>query len=137
MEKHFERNDVEFMQQFNSCELNPAIFSHEAHLRLAWLLINRDGIEKAEKIIQQQLQQFVKSVGAEDKYNKTLTIAAMKAVDHFMKKSASDNFKDFIEEFPALKYNFKALMRTHYSFDIYNLPKAKEEYMEPDLVAFD
>ncbi|SNZ00353.1 hypothetical protein [Flagellimonas pacifica] len=137
MEKHFELSDFEFEKQFIDCKLSPSNFSHEAHLRLAWININKYGIAKAEKNIQNQLQKYVESVGAKDKYNTTLTLAAIKAVYHFMLKSNSNNFKDFMNEFPQLKNNFKRLMDCHYGFDIYNSDKAKTEFLEPDLLPFD
>ena len=136
MENHFKLTDLEFEQQFIHCKLNPNDFTHEAHLRLAWIFINKYGIEKAMDIVQNQLKNFVKFVGAKDKYNTTLTIAATKAVYHFMLKSNSNTFKDFITEFPRLKYNFKELMACHYGFDIFNSIKAKQEFLEPDLLPF-
>ena len=137
MEKHFELSDTEFEQDFIQCKLNPSDFSHEAHLRLAWININKYGIEQAEKNVQNQLQKFVEFVGAKDKYNMTLTLAATKAVYHFMLKSNTDNFKDFITEFPRLKNSFKELMAAHYGFDIYHSNRAKTEFLEPDLIPFD
>ncbi|MBL7873554.1 MAG: hypothetical protein JNM78_18185 [Cyclobacteriaceae bacterium] len=137
MEKLFDFIDSEFEQRFKNCELSPTEFTHEAHLRLAWIHINRYGIEQAEKNITTQLQNFVAFAGAQDKFNLTLTIAAIKAVHHFVLKSKSPTFKDFIAEFPRLKYNFKELMTCHYGFDIYHSPKAKAEFLEPDLIPFD
>jgi hypothetical protein len=75
-------------------------------------------------------------IGAADKYNKTLTIAGIKAVNHFIKRSQSHNFYDFIHEFPRLKNNFRELMRAHYSQDIFTLPSAKRKFLEPDLLPF-
>ncbi|MBL6445088.1 hypothetical protein JMN32_02135 [Fulvivirga sp. 29W222] len=137
MENHFDLSDAEFTDQFASCKLDPGTFSHEAHLRLAWILIDRHGIEIAIEKIQKQLQNFVDHIGARDKYNKTLTVAATKAVYHFMLKSRSSKFKSFIEEFPQLKSNFRGLMEAHYAIDIYNIPEAKTQYLEPDLLPFD
>ncbi len=137
MEKHYRLSDVEFEKQFIACQLDPSIFSHEAHLRLAWINIHLYGLEQAEKNIQKQLQNFVEFVGAKDKYNATLTVAAIRAVGHFKEKSTADNFKYFIKEFPQLKNNFKALIASHYSFDIFNSNKAKTEFLEPDLAPFD
>ena len=94
------------------------------------------GLEKAEESIQNQLENFVAHVGAKDKYNKTVTIVAMKAVHHFMKQSKTNNFKDFIIETPQLKINFKELINSHYSFDIFKSMKAKTEFLRPDLIAF-
>lgn len=137
MEPHFSLTDSEFEQQFENCTLNPEIFSHEAHLRLAWIHIRKYGLETAIQNVSRQLIQFVDSVGASNKYNHTLTIAAIKAVSHFINKSSSGNFRDFIEEFPRLKFNFKDLMDFHYKVDIFNSDKAKQEFIEPDLVPFD
>jgi len=136
MEHHFELSDADFERQFSNCQLNPSIFSHEAHLRLAWIHIDKYGLEQARENIQQQLQDFVAHVGSADKYHKTLTIAAVEAVNHFMKKSKSDNFKDFIMEFPQLKSNFRELISSHYSFDIFASPEAKSEFLVPDLLPF-
>ncbi|QSE98694.1 hypothetical protein [Fulvivirga lutea] len=137
MELHFNLSDSDFENKFNRCELNPSDFSHEAHLRLAWININKYGIKQAEINIQHQLRKYVEFFGAKDKYNITLTLAAIEAVYHFILKSNSDNFKDFITEFPRLKYNFKELIDCHYSFDIYHFEKAKKEFLQPDLVPFD
>jgi len=137
MEKHWDYTDAEFEQLFNTCKLPPSEFSHEAHLRLAYINIDKYGIEQAEENIQNQLKKFVAFAKAKDKYHTTLTIAAIRAIHHFMHKSKSDNFHGFLFEFPTLKYNFKELMATHYSFDIFNSTKAKVEFLEPDLIPFD
>lgn len=137
MEKHFELSDNEFIKQFYNCKLNPDVFTHEAHLRLAWINIKKDGVLTAEENILNGLQKYVTHLGAKDKFNKTLTVAAIKAVYHFMIKSKAEDFKAFISEFSRLKYNFKELMACHYGFDIYNSSMAKTEYLQPDLIPFD
>ena len=136
MEKHFELSDLEFENQFNSCQLNPSFFSHEAHLRLAWIHIDKYGFEQAKGNIQKQLQDFVAHVGAEDKYHKTLTIVVIQAVNHFMLQSTSDNFPDFIIEFPQLKEDFKSLISSHYSFDVFSSAEAKLKFISPELKPF-
>jgi len=55
----------------------------------------------------------------------------------FCLKSKLDNFRDFIEEFPRLKYNFKDLLAQHYGIDIFNSEIAKCSFLEPDLLPFD
>jgi hypothetical protein len=134
---HYNLSDTTFEAQFANCQLSPALFSHEAHLRLAWIHITKYGIEQALINIQSQLQDFVSYVGAKDKYNTTLTIAAVKAVYHFTLKSRSTTFQEFITEFPRLLHNFKELMEAHYSMDIFTLENAKKQYILPDLLPFD
>ncbi|WP_430412432.1 hypothetical protein [Kordia sp.] len=137
MNDHFQFTDSIFEKQFANCTFNPSLFSHEAHLRLAWIHITKYGITEALQNIQSQLLTFVMHVGAHEKYNKTLTIAATKAVYHFTLKSTATNFHGFITEFPRLQYNFKKLMETHYSINIFNSENAKQTYLVPDLLPFD
>lgn len=136
MQKHFDLSDSEFKLQFVDCTLNPELFSHEAHIRLAWINIKQYGMVQAEKEMQNQLQNFVNHIGVKGKYNKTLTIASMKIVNHFILKSKSETVKEFLLEFPKLNTSFKELISAHYSFDIFDSEKAKNEYIMPDLLAF-
>lgn len=129
-------SDTEFRIQFENCSLDPRIFDHEAHLRLVWIHIKKFGFQQARINIQNQIQKFVKHVGAEEKYHHTLTVTAIEIVNHFMTKQTSKTFKDFIFEFPELKNNFKGLIETHYSYDIFKSIKAKSEYLKPDLLPF-
>ena len=137
MEQHFTLTDGEFEKQFESCSLNPVMFTHAAHLRLAWIHIYKYGAGIAIDNIRFQLQRFVDNLGVRSKYNETVTIAAIKAVYHFMLTSNTDNFTDFITENPKLKNNFKELMASHYQTDIFNSPIAKEKYLVPELLPFD
>lgn len=136
MPTHFDLTDSEFEFAFKTCALEPKLFTHEAHLRLAWIHVRKYGVEQAILNINAQLLQFVNHVGARDKFNKTVTIAAIRAVNYFINRSESESFADFIQEFPRLKYNFKELLAFHYGHDIFKSEKAKREYIEPDLLPF-
>ena len=103
MEAHYGLTDTEFEQQFKDCTLPSSVFTHEAHLRLAWTYIHHYGIDKAIEQICHQLQKYVERLGAKDKYNETVTIAGTRAVYHFMLHSKTNNFKDFINENSRLK----------------------------------
>jgi len=84
----------------------------------------------------EQINRFATHHGEADKFNTTVTIAAVKAVYHFMQKSTSDNFTDFIREFPRLITNFKDLLDAHYSFNVFADHKARKEFVAPDLMVF-
>ncbi|MEM1219424.1 MAG: hypothetical protein AAGH79_10945 [Bacteroidota bacterium] len=136
MEKHLELTDAEFANQFSLGTLTPSSFTHEAHLRLAWIHIKEHGLHLAKVNIQLQLKNFVANLGAQDKYHATLTVAAIEAVHHFMSHSKASSFLAFIEEFPPLKENFKDLINSHYSFDIFSSKEARKTYLEPDVIPF-
>ena len=137
MEKHFTLSDATFEKQFEDCQLPQQLFTHEAHIRLVWIHIKQYGYDKTLVTVPKQLSAYVSSLGAQEKYNTTLTIAAIKAVHHFMMKSNAVDFSGFISEFPQLKYEFKTLMQAHYSLDIFNDDTAKRKFLKPDLLAFD
>lgn len=136
MEQHFNLTDDLFEEQFATGSLDPTLFSHEAHLRLAWIHITKYGEATAIQNIRAQLQHFVHRVGAADKYNDTLTVAAIKAVHHFMQKAPLATFNEFIKAYPRLKTNFKDIIRQHYGFDIFDSAAARAAYIAPDLLAF-
>jgi hypothetical protein len=137
MENHFDLSDVEFEKQFADQTLAPTLFNHEAHLRLAWLHIHKYGVDQAVINIPNQIMAYVQKLGAQEKYNHTLTIAAIKVISHFYKKSATQDFNAFVQMHPRLKNNFKDLVSAHYSINIFNDAAAKKIFLQPDLLAFD
>ena len=136
MQSHRKLSDATFLRKFRACEIEPSAFTHEAHLRLAWIQIRKYGLARAEKNIQEKLKSYVKWAGAPEKYHTTLTVAAVRMVDHFMEKSSTNNFWDFIDEYPALINDFKSLINSHYSFDIFKHNRARLSYVAPDLAPF-
>jgi hypothetical protein len=137
MRDHFSLTDDIFERQFADCSFDPELFTHEAHLRLAWIHIRKYGIDQAIRNICSQIRQYTISLGATDKYNETVTIAGIRAVYHFMLKSETETFSDFIAGNPRLKFNFKELLGLHYNTNIFISDKAKKTYLEPELLPFD
>lgn len=136
-EKHSTLTDSEFAKQFEDAALDPTIFTHEAHLRLAWIHLTNFGLKTAIENITGQLKNYTTTVGAADKYNETVTIAAIYAVHHFMIRSNHASFAGFIAENSKLKTNFRDLIGTHYQTDIFKSEYAKSAFLEPELLPFD
>lgn len=137
MKNHVDLTDDEFEQQFKNCLIDASLFTHEAHLRLAWIHLEKYGVEKAITNICSQLKRYVEFLGATDKYNETVTVAAIRAVYHFKLKTDASTFSEFIAKNPRLKNNFKELLAHHYVTDIFNSQKAKAQYLQPELLPFD
>ncbi len=133
---HCDLTDEELESKFENHSLHAGYFSHEAHIRLAYIHLQKYGLDQAEKNMSEQIKSYALAKGAKDKYNETVTIAAVKTVDHFMRKAESTNFEEFILEFPRLSTNFKELLGQHYGFDVFGNPEAKKQFMEPDLAPF-
>ncbi len=137
MKSHFELNDAEFAQRFENCSLEPSLFNHEAHLRLAWYYIKEFGVEKAIKKTCASIKQFDLVHGKGDKFHTTVTVASVKMVYHFMQKSQNFDFQTFMHKFPRLKIAFKELLDQHYGIDIFSNEEARVRYINPDILPFD
>ena len=136
MEKHWKLSNEEFEEKFSTCNFRPLWFTHEAHLRLAWIYINKYGKEVAFNKYSAQLQAFANKYNADGKYNATVTFASIEIMNHFISNSDSYDFKDFMSEFPQLKTTFKQVLQSHYSRDIFTSKEAKKHILQPDLVPF-
>lgn len=136
MPSHYDLSDAEFASQFASCTLVPQLFNHEAHLRLAWIHISDAGVDQAAENLCRQIRTFDATCDDGTNFNTTVTVAAVKTVHHFMQRSDTTRFSDFIQENPKLLSAFKSLIATHYSYDIFSDPAAKHTYIEPDLAPF-
>ena len=136
MDSLYSLTDEEFEYQFKNCILDQVLFSHEAHLRLAYLYIQKYGIEKAIEEVCRDIRQYAAFLGAHTKYNVTVTGAAVRVVHHFMLRSSTKNFQEFLAENLQLKTDFRALISSHYKTDIFLSENARLEFMEPELMPF-
>ena len=136
MEKHWKLSNDEFEEQFSTCNFRPLWFTHEAHLRLAWIYIIKYGKKLAFEKYRRQLQDFADKYNAEGKYNATVTFASIEIISNYIQNSDAYDFQDFIKEFPQLKTNFKGVLQTHYSGDIFTTKEAKQQILQPDLIPF-
>lgn len=136
IQSHIELTDEEFELQFQRFTFKPTLFSHEAHLRLAYIHIRKYGMAQAEINMVRQIKEYAEYYGANDKFNKTVTIASVKVMNHFIEKATKDSFHELIEEFPNLMQDFRSILSQHYSFNVFGDRRAKKEFIEPDLLHF-
>ncbi len=137
MENHRLLSDAEFEAQFANLTFAASDFTHEAHLRLAWIHIKKYGVDQAVENICLQIKALVDHLGVSEKYHATVTEAAVRAVYHFILKSRKEPFLSFMKENPQLISEFKALLNSHYSFDIFKSEAARQKFLVPDIAPFD
>jgi len=136
VQAHFRLDDDTFERQFDTAVLPDELFTHEAHLRLAWIQLERNTPTKAAAKVCTQIQNYASSLGQAGKFHKTLTTASVYVVAHFKEKSKCTSFKDVLTEFPQLNSRFKELLLSHYSQNELHSDKARIKYQEPDLIPF-
>ena len=131
-------SDSLLLEQIENCTLPTSEFNHETMLKLAWILINKYGVEKAVvKNIELKENYFINALNS-DKFNKTLSRAYVEIMHYFMQQSAQpQNFDLILMAFPRLKYNFKNLVKTHYGYNILKEHRKEEpKGMKPILFTF-
>lgn len=128
---HSQLPDEEFLESFEKGILEPSLFTHDAHLRLAWLYLQHNAKEKAIVKTCQGIKAFDIMHGKGDKYHVTITVVSVHIVEHFRQKSTANNFNEFIMEFPVLTSDFKSLLGRHYTYDVFLDEVAKQSYVAP------
>ena len=136
MSDHRDLSDTEFLEALERCSLPKEYFNHEAHLRLAWLILQEYGLDRALWQVPRYIKNYVRHLGATDKYHHTLTVAAVYMIHSLRAVKDVKDFDDLLQSFPKLKSDFKSLVFRHYSQDRFNHHLARSQYISPDLIAF-
>lgn len=134
MISHDQLNDEAFEKEFSACAMLEEVFTHEAHLRLAWIYLQKYGERKAELKTNEDIVRYTKFLGVAHIYNRTVTTAAVKIIAQLSKKLEGSTFNELLDAFPELMLDFKGLIGQHYSMDVFNSAIAKANYVEPDLL---
>jgi hypothetical protein len=129
-------SDDAALQAFEACQLDPAKFHHDDHIRLAWLCIQRYGAREAETKLLDGLRQFTLSAGVSQKFMHTTTIAWTRLVAAAQISSPRTvNFSKWIQTHPELLD--RNLLARHYSPGRLETEEARSGWVEPDLAPLD
>ncbi len=136
MDSHFDLDDAEFEKQLEDCSLDPMIFDHEGHLRMAYIQINKYGIDYACDNMCRQIQDFDATYGTGRIFHTTLTYCSIQIVNQFMNRTKTKSFKQFLSLYPILKKDFKSLVNNYYTDSLLRKDIARLVYIPPDINDF-
>jgi hypothetical protein len=126
------REDRTFRSAFEAHTITPSQFTHEAHVRLAFTYLAEYDVESAAERMREALLSFIERNDIpRAKFHETITRAWVLAVRHFMDRSTSTGFADFIARNPELLDS--KIMLTHYSARALFSSDAREKFVEPNL----
>ena len=111
--------------------LPPAEFNHTNHLRAAWLILHDHPLPEAAEEFRAVLQAYVRRLGAEDKFHRTLTDALLYLLRDRMTQCPGD-WPAFQARNPDLFENAKSLLARHYSPVRLDSAEARMRFVEPD-----
>lgn len=127
--------DREFLRAFEARRVEPAMFDHPAHVRLAYCYLCSHPPELAAERMRDALRAFLHHLGAgEGKFHETITRAWILAVAHFMEKPPPhQSAADFMAANPELLDS--KIMLTHYSAELLFSAAARATFVPPDIQA--
>lgn len=124
--------DEAFLRALERGDVVPADFSHEAHVRLAYILLAGAGTDAAVARMRELIAGFLTHHGLPaEKYHETLTRAWILAVRHFMDRGPAHSAGAFLAQHPALLDT--RIMLTHYRAETLFSADARGRFIEPDL----
>jgi hypothetical protein len=127
-----ELSDAQFLTAFEACTLPPSAFNHRAHVRLAWVLLNKYELRDAVERICLGIERFADHAGARSKFNRTLTTALMRLMAHGGAGVRSVTWDQFCDANVMLLNDVRDLLERYYSWDLLTSDAAKQRFVAPD-----
>jgi hypothetical protein len=107
-------------------------FDHRQHVKFAWSVLQEMSVEEAVQVVGSEIREFA-AVRAPGKYHQTLTEFWVRLVAHTREQGdLGTGFDDHLAHFPILMDN-RAQMH-HYSPAVLASQRARQEFVEPDLL---
>ena len=124
--------DNDFLGSFETLTLPPGDFDHRGHLRLAWLYLGRLPPAQAMRKITEGIPAYASSLGADDKYHHTLTVAIVRVIAQRMANSPPGDFDAFLQANRDLMDDMAGVLLGYYSEARLFSAAARQGWILPD-----
>jgi len=122
--------DDEFLTAFEAAAIARKEWTHEAHVRMAWLYLRRLPFAEALEKVRAGIRKLNAKIGSPDAYHDTITVAHVRVIASRLR--AGEGYPTFRDRNPDLfDRTFPALLR-HYTKDRLYSPEARAAFIEPD-----
>ncbi len=126
-------SDQDFLQKFENCSLSKEDFSHEAHIRMAWLYIKHLPFDQALSKIRQGINRFNQAQGNITGYHETVTVSFARLIYNAFRSKPLLTWEEFRGEYPSLFDRDQPILHQYYRKETLALPHACREFVAPDL----
>jgi len=128
--------DDELIDAFEAASIPLESWKHKTHLRVAWILLERHGLDEATRRMRSGIRKLNDANGIVDRidsgYHETLTVAWLRIVDGTRRAYGTEaDSATFVETHTQL--HSKVLLRLFYTRDRIMSAEAKAHFVEPDL----
>ncbi len=117
------------LQEFETHDLDPAIFNHRAHVQMGWGMLRKYEFLEATLKYAHNIHAIATKAGAGKKFNMTITIAFMSLIAERMDTDGGDDFDLFLMQNQDLLS--KDLMAQWYPPETLKSDQARKLFLMP------
>jgi hypothetical protein len=125
-------DDQKLRRDFENCSLDPSLFDHRNHLRLGWLYVRDFSPATAIEKFTDNLRRYTRHVGAEHKYNETISWFYMLMIAERQQLKPSTTFDAFVSLNPDLLAPDALLLKRAYRPETLDSEQARNMFILPD-----
>ena len=118
--------------EFEAGTLDPEAFDPEAHVYIAWKLLEADSFAAATYRFTAALKRLTRALGMEDKYHETISWFYMSLIAERRAQQGRGDWGSFAQANPDLISNAGELLGRYYSSERLYSGLAKRQFLLPD-----
>ena len=122
--------DDEFLAAFEACRLERKAWTHEAHVRMAWLYLTRLPFDEALQRVRSGIQKLNAKIGSPDGYHETITVAFVRVIASRLR--VGEVYETFRDRHPDLLDRTLSALLRHYTKERLHSPEARKAFITPD-----
>jgi hypothetical protein len=127
------RTDADFLAAFASCTLPRPEWTHEAHVRMAYLYLrDRPDADALLPAVREGIHRLNASYGNPTGYHETITAAFLRLVADRLRRAPSPTFDAFRAAHPDLFLPALGGLAPHYTHDLLHSTDARARFLPPD-----
>ncbi len=126
--------DAEFLRAFQQCVLPEDLWTHRAHVRMAWLYLQQGTLASVLPIVRDGIKRYNATLNKTLAYHETITQVFLILIDDRMRRcEGASSFEEFCARNPDLLDGRLTALLAHYRKETLFSPAAREALVAPDL----
>ena len=122
--------DDEFLAAFEAAAIPRKNWTHEAHVRMAWLYLRRLPFAEALEKVRDGIQKLNAKIGSVGGYHETITVAFVRVIASRLR--AGEKYPEFRDRNADLFDRTLSALLRHYTKERLHSPEARAAFIEPD-----
>jgi hypothetical protein len=120
------------IRAFEASRVDPDVFDHAAHVRLAWLYLRHCDVPETLQRYSAGLQRLTAKLGVPDKYHATVTGFLLLEIAERRSVRPDADWQGFVESNPDLFTDVRRLLLERYDETRLDSPLARRQFLLPD-----